>query len=866
MACSPSIRMLPLFRQPYMQGEEIPMNVMRQLLATVSLLACFAFANAQAQTTIFSDDFQSGSYSGWTLSGSGNVAINTYQGNVSLRHDGLRQATRSLSSQGYTNVSLSMDVGALYLVNGDYCRAEYSTNGGSSWTQLVLVGDGEDTGALKNGTVSTGLDNNANLRVRFRAYTLYGHNCYGDNVKLTGTPASGGGSTAPEIAVNGSGAFGSVTVGGNATNTLTIYNDGDANLVIGTLSGLGAPFSLVNNNCSGKTVASGGSCTVGVRFAPTATGNFTGTLNVPSNDADDPNIAVAVSGSGTAAGGIYDPLSGNGSVSRSNLSASFLTGSGTLSLMDFSHYALPTAAANPTNTFQGRLTLNGEATSGSVTEVGGNNNLQYYSQAAHLPEFDFDFVQDGTHFIPVTRGKVDGTHANWIYILEPGRVWNESSDNGYSRVAFPFTLQERGSDCMWNGVMTFLFKDNGAVSNVAYQIASETCYYLKANFWGKLAATYTPTAIAGAATIRSNYEAEVARRIPVKPLSALATDYPGKGVTIANIGSDVTAAHMSLYGVAYNGVHYVGTCQTRYGTYPFCEVLDVPSYSTAKSVFGSYGLMRLEQKYAGTQRTLKISSWVSECSGSQWSAPTFEQTLDMATGNYTSSGTTTDEASTAMANGFFAVGTHAQKAAFACSYPYKTTPGTKFIYHSTDTYLLGRAMNQYYKSQAGSSADFFNDVMVDEIYRPLGLSPTSYVSSRTQDTAAQPFTGYGLVYVRDDIVKLGEFLNKAQGKIQGEQTLDAAMVSATLNLGTGGLAAGSSADRYNNGFWYYDIKQAGTSYGCSASKWIPYMSGYGGISVVLFPNGMVYYQFSDNGQLTWSKTALELNKIAAICP
>lgn len=33
-------------------------------------------------------------------------------------------------------------------------------------------------------------------------------------------------------------------------------------------------------------------------------------------------------------GGIYDPFSGNGNVSRSNLTYRFLTGSGTLSLMD----------------------------------------------------------------------------------------------------------------------------------------------------------------------------------------------------------------------------------------------------------------------------------------------------------------------------------------------------------------------------------------------------------------------------------------------------------------------------------------------------------------------------------------------------
>lgn len=841
------------------------MKAIRALLSAICAWGCLFAINATAQTTtIFSDNFQSGTYSGWTLSGTGNDAANLYQGNWSMRIDGLRQGTQAVSSQGYTNVSLSMDMAALYLVYGDYCHAEVSTNGGTSWSTVVVVGDGEDSGALKHGSVSTGLDNNPNLRVRLRAYTLYGHYCYGDNVVLTGTPVSGG--TFPAIAVTGSGTFGSVTTGSNATNTLTLHNDGDANLVLGTLAGLAAPFSLVNNTCSGQTVTAGGSCTVGVRFAPTATGNFTDTLNIPSNDPDDPSVAVAVSGTGASAGTPYDPLTGNGAVSRSALSASFLTGSGTLNLMNYSHYALPAGAANPSNTFQGRLTLYGEATSGSATEVGGNNNLQYYTQAEHLPEFEFDFIQHGTHFIPVTRGKIAGSHPSWSLILEPGRVWNENGDNGYSRVAFPFALQERGSDCMWNGVMTFLFKDDGSVSDLAYQVAAETCYYLKVNFWGRLDAAYTPMAITGAAAIRTGYEAEVARRMPVKPISALATDYPGSGVVVANIGSDVTAAHMTLYGVAYNGVHYSGGCQTRYGTYPFCEVMDVPSYSTAKSVAGGYGLMRLEQKYAGTQRSLGIDEWVSECTGSQWDAPTFEQALDMATGNYTSGDAHVDEASQAMADGFFRVNTHAQKAGFACGYPYKTTPGTRFVYHTTDTYLLGRAMNQYHKSLAGSGADFFNDVMVDEIYRPLGLSPTVYVSSRTQDTAAQPYTGYGLVYVRDDVVKLAEFLNQAQGKIQGVQTLDSGMVAATLNLGSGGLQAGSAADRYNNGFWYYDLKQDTHDYGCSAARWVPYMSGYGGISVALFPNGMVYYNFSDNGQLTWGKSAIELDKIAPMCP
>ncbi len=726
----------------------------------IVLVASVIWSSACQAATIFSDDFQDGSYSNWSMSGNGYDAANYYYGNYSIRLDGLRQGEIAVSTAGYENVSLTMDLAALYLVTGDYCYAEYSTDGGASWNTAQWLGNGSDDGYFRTGTVSAGLDEKANLKLRFRAYTLYYNYCYGDNVSLTGTPVGGGGG-----------------------------------------------------------------------------------------------------------GSVYDPLSGNGSVSRSALTYAFLTGSGTLNRINYSHYALPAQAANPANTFEGTLTLVGEASNGSAIEVGGDNNLQYYPDAEHLPEFEFEFVQHGTHFIPKTRGKIEGSHASWTYVLEPGRVWNENGDNGYSRVAMPFTLQERNNDCMWNGVLTFLFKDDGSVSDVAYQFAADTCAYMKVDFWGRLDAVYTPSTVTGAATLKSEYEQEVAGRMPVKPMSELATDYPGRGLITSNIGSDVTAAHMTIYGVAYNGVHYTGGCNTRYGTYPFCEVMNVPSYSTAKSVNGAYGLMRLEQKYAGNQRALGIDDYVSECTGSQWNAPTLENALDMATGNYNSSAAHADESAQTKIDNFFYVNSHAQKVSFACGYPYGTTPGTSFVYHTSDTYLLGRAMNTYYQTQAGSGADFYLDVLVEEVYQPLGLSPTTFTTLRTQDAASQPHTGFGMIYVRDDVVKLAELLSQQGGQIDSTQVLHAGMVSETLNLGAGGLNAGSSADRYNNGFWYFDLNQATThNYGCGSATWVPYMSGYGGITVALFPNGAVYYHFSDNDELGWGKAAIELDKLSAMCP
>ena len=78
----------------------------------------------------------------------------------------------------------------------------------------------------------------------------------------------------------------------------------------------------------------------------------------------------------------------------------------------------------------------------------GRGQAGNYNSPGTLPAFDFEFVQVGSHIIPKTRGLiVSGNigapdYQDWNYIIEPGRVWNENNDNGYSRVAIPFALQE----------------------------------------------------------------------------------------------------------------------------------------------------------------------------------------------------------------------------------------------------------------------------------------------------------------------------------------------------------------------------------------------------------------------------------------
>lgn len=88
----------------------------------------------------------------------------------------------------------------------------------------------------------------------------------------------------------------------SAVQSVTITNDGAVPLHVGTptLSGAQqADFSIASNAC-GSAVAPDDSCTIGIRFRPSATGSRVASLNIPSNAAGSP-ATVSLSGSGVAA-------------------------------------------------------------------------------------------------------------------------------------------------------------------------------------------------------------------------------------------------------------------------------------------------------------------------------------------------------------------------------------------------------------------------------------------------------------------------------------------------------------------------------------------------------------------------------------
>ena len=573
------------------------------------------------------------------------------------------------------------------------------------------------------------------------------------------------------------------------------------------------------------------------------------------------------------------PLTGNGNVARTALTFNslFSLHYGSSPVRDMSGFALPHHAAQPTQSFEGTLTLSGFSndTFRDLSDVErqippGNSPWK------HLPAFSFQFVQSGSYIIPVRRGLIYTGNPDWNYILGPGRVWRENSDHGYMRVAMPFSLVQRNQNCVHNGELTFLFDKSRTpnVSNVYYQITAETCYPMKFDEWGVLRATYAPHVVADATAAERAEATELADRMPTRRISALPQFYPKAGLLLRNFTSprSCTERHpdcIRIYGLVIHGINYTSRCPTRYGHYAFCSEMRLPSYSTAKTLFANVALARLGQMYGTSVYHLLIKNFITPGAG-DWSETTLNDALNMATGNYNSRKFGVDEDSRDM-NAFFSAERYSLKISDAFAFHrFRAKPGSLFVYHSSDIFLATSAMNLFLQGRMGPRADIFNEVLTS-VYDPLGVSPGFRSMLRTNNSPTGHPTGYyGLFYNRDDIAKISFWLNDGNGVINGKQVIDPVRLRESLfrDPHVTGLRVSYPGHRdfsYVDGTWGKTITPAQfPRYSCTFR--IAFMSGYGGITVLLLPDGVTFYSFTDDGRFHWYGAVNEINKIAPFCP
>ena len=529
-----------------------------------------------------------------------------------------------------------------------------------------------------------------------------------------------------------------------------------------------------------------------------------------------------------------------------------------------SEFAATRESGVATNTFSGRLILETGDQQNHFELLHDEFGLVTLSNPGvdRLPPFDMQFVQDGEYLVPMVQGPIDSGHAWWDLVLRPGRVWDEPGDKGFSRAAIPFALKERREDCIHNGVLTFVFDDRGEISRAAFQVSQQTCRYMKFAMHGILVAEYESGPVPGSGPVVSRVKDNRENRLPTFGIGQLAEDYPGSDPAEFGSAEEIAPEDMTVYGFVIEDRHYTGGCATPLGAYPYCDDMALPSYSTAKSLVGGLGLMLMEAKYPGTA-SASIGELVPEC-GASWNDVTIEHALDMTTGHFDSSELHADENS-GLNSSFFNSDSHEGKVDFACNeYPRNADPGEYLVYRSWDTYLAGRAMNLRFKSLVGQEADFYSDLIVRELWDPLGLSLLARATRRTYDDVAQPFTGFGLTFVRDDVAKLMQFIGPSDGRLNGRDVLDRRLFDAIKQRipDDPGMVAELDTIRYNNGFRSFDV----SSYiGCDGPVWVVVLSGFGGIIFAVMPNDTAYYYFSDGDVHRYLHAVRESHRIRPMC-
>ena len=137
------------------------------------------------------------------------------------------------------------------------------------------------------------------LIMSFFVLSAFGCGSGGGGSSSDSTPTTPG---TPLISTQGVLDFGTVVIPDSPARILTIANDGTAALNIGTISlqqPTGTPFTIINDNCSNKSIAPSGTCSVGVQLSTTAASpqnDSTNTLSIPSNDSASNPLTLAMAG------------------------------------------------------------------------------------------------------------------------------------------------------------------------------------------------------------------------------------------------------------------------------------------------------------------------------------------------------------------------------------------------------------------------------------------------------------------------------------------------------------------------------------------------------------------------------------------
>jgi hypothetical protein len=462
------------------------------------------------------------------------------------------------------------------------------------------------------------------------------------------------------------------------------------------------------------------------------------------------------------------------------------------------------------------------------------SGIVFGKDPGYFPKVGIGFFTDGGKLVPTTQdviraGSLATGISYWDVIVQPGRVWSEPGENGWSRASFPFAFMHEIEGETHTGIATFLYRGS-RVSHVQFQIVQQTSpYYIVDYFtaWG-LTSTRLSPGVSNLAGLRATWRAAQAHRFPSASWSALETQVGT--ATLEGFDGLIDTDDVIDSALVYKRVLYRKPCTTAAGPFPYTDEMRFGVWSQTKSMALGIALLRLAQKYGPGILNERVVKYVPEAAYFPgWTDVTFNDMANMASGHGYDSYLGGDYAD------WYQAPSEGMKLTEVLDNPsYTWAPGTTFRYRDQDAFLWGVAMERYLQAREGTKADIWRMVS-NEVYRPIGIyyAPMNRTLENATRTLGHAIMLEGYFPTLGDEARIAQLLHK-HGRWEGEQLLYRPLVDEIL---PGTTAHGLSADKldqyYLHNFWINPYTPQGGSL-----MYFGTFVGWGGNLTVLMPKGM----------------------------
>ena len=159
-----------------------------------------------ANETIFADGFED-CFTNWTTGGAYCSTMEVYAGSKSAKFDNTEYVIGSISTSGYTNITVKYAVHTTGMAAGDSFTSEWSD--GTSWNNLETISSGFTGWTTREFNITdANAEDNANFELRFKVDNVTTDFAYVDVVEVTGI---GEGSDGNDVANGETAVSGTVT-------------------------------------------------------------------------------------------------------------------------------------------------------------------------------------------------------------------------------------------------------------------------------------------------------------------------------------------------------------------------------------------------------------------------------------------------------------------------------------------------------------------------------------------------------------------------------------------------------------------------------------------------------------------------------